>query len=320
MRIGGLLILAILLPLTSRAAEFSERPAPLLVKIGEHRLLTSRQGAAAVAFGEHVYILGGSDAGMLGDIERLNVRTGKIEQVCDTLIPRRYHRAIEFEGRIFIFGGQSDGATTTPFVDTVEVYDPVKKSVTRVSKMPHPRSHIAAACVGSLVFLAGGAESADNQTRQTGRLDIYDLKQNAWRIGPAIPTVREAPAVANGNAVFVPGGFRPPGALPTVEMFVPQQNVWKSLPPLSRAVSAHSLALLGDRIFLFGDYTRLDSVLAYELKTHRTVDVAVNFRGFRHTAAAVLDGKIYVIGGNVDSSTPPTDLIQVFALAPKETR
>lgn len=305
--------------LAGSAADRAPAKEPLLKKVGEHHLLTGRQGTAAVALGDYVYIVGGGSFGAVADIERLNVGTGKIEQINDQLLPRRYHRAIEYENRIYIFGGQAPGTATQPMEDAVEIYDPSTNKITRGAKMPHPRSHLAVARMGAYVVTAGGTEFDHDRTKHTGRVEIYDLKRDRWNAGPAMPTAREGQAAVVGAFLIIAGGFRAPQAVPTVEMFVPQENAWKALPPLARKVSAHSAAVLDKYLFLFGDYDRLDSVLAYNLSTRETTDVATDFEGFRHTAAAVHRGKIYIIGGNRDSGSAATDLIQVFALnAPAE--
>jgi hypothetical protein len=168
--------------------------------------------------------------------------------------------------------------------------------------------------LGDKIILTGGIKARDGHLMQTNETAIYDPASNTWAKGLPMPTPREAHAVTVGSMVIVPAGFRSNAALPVVEFFTPQENAWKTLPPLSRAISAHSLAVLDKYLFFFGDYANLDLVLAYDLSTRQTLPVTTKFEGLRHTAAVVLDKKIYVIGGNNDTSGTPSDLIQVFAL------
>lgn len=311
--IASLAVLA--LATAAHAAPRAEKQA-LLKKIGEHRLLTGRLGAAAVAYGDHIYITGGSAGGATADIERLNIHTGAVERVYDNLIPRRYHAAIEYQGKIYLFGGQGYRLQTLRFEETVEIYDIATKSLTRGAAMPSPRFNMGVVRLGSKVCLVGGVKARnDSEAVHTGEMDIYDLATNQWLSGPAMPTSREAPAALVGNFIIVAGGFRGGRQLAEVEMFVPQENAWKALPPLSRKVSSHSLVKLDPYLFLFGDYADLDSVLAYDLRTRTSIDVAgANFRGVRHSAAIVHNERIYVIGGNTDAEGSERGWIQVFAL------
>jgi hypothetical protein len=56
-------------------------------------------------------------------------------------------------------------------------------------------------------------------------------------------------------------------------------------------------------------------VLAYDLKTRVSGDVAVPFKGVRHAASVVHRNVIYVIGGNTSVDYGESDLIQAFALS-----
>lgn len=290
-------------------------PAPLLRKVGEYRLQNARYGAAAVAVGDSVYVIGGGSAGAVTDIERFNIHTHTIERVCDQLLPRRFHNAIEYRGLIYIFGGQGYGLRSRPFEENVEIFDPVTRRLSRGTPMPAGRAHMAVARLGAMVCLAGGTKmKTESEIIHTGDLDFYDLRTNTWSKGPPMPTAREAQAVAVSNFLVVPGGFRQGGRLATIEMFVPQENVWKSLPPLARKLSGHSLVTLDRYLFLLGEFSELNSILAYDLttRTSTTVEVA-GFHGSRHSSAATVENRIYFIGGNGGGdNTTALDLIQVL--------
>ncbi len=289
-------------------------PAPLLRKVGEYRLQTARYGAAAVAVGDSIYVIGGSAVGAVTDIERFNSHTHAVEKVCDQLLPRRYHSAVEYRGLIYIFGGQGYGLRSQPFEENVEIFDPATRRLSRGTRMPVARAHMAVARLGAMVCLAGGTKmKTESEITHTGDLDFYDLRTHTWSKGPPMPTAREAQAAAVGNFLIVPGGFRQGGRLATVEMFVPQENVWKSLPPLARKLSGHSLVKLDSYLFLLGEFSEMDSILAYDLSTRTSIPVDVaGFRGSRHSTAVALENRIYFIGGTSGDETTPSDLIQVL--------
>ena len=310
-----LLALSVALPATASAKPAGDA-APVLKKVGEHELLTERQGAAVAVQGGLIYVFGGAnESGPLSDAERYDPRTNSCVRIHDQLIPRRYHRALEAGGRIYLFGGAGNGTRTQPFEPAVEIYDPVAKTVTRGASMEVARAHFAAGRIGNKFILAGGAKRQEGVgIVQTNETTIYDPQTNTWAAGVPMPTPRESQGAVAGSMFVVPGGFRGSSARKEVEFFVPQENAWKTLPALSRTISAHSVALLDKYLFLFGDYAALDLVLAYDLTTRQTHTLRVDFKGARHTAAAVLDGRIYVIGGNATTDGPPSKLIQVFTL------
>ena len=300
----------------------AEKPAasqsPHLIKTGEFHLLRARIGAAAVARDHYIYTIGGDAHGAITDIERFDVRTHQSVRIYDQLLPRRYHSAVEHEGRIYLFGGQGYLLSGEAFEDRVEIFDCAKGTLTRGTSMPMPRENMASAKIGQKVYLIGGSKLVENVGRRivpANDTDIYDLVAGTWAKGAPLPTARESSAGVVGGFIVVPGGFRANRSDDTVEVLDPQDNTWRGLPPLSRKISAHSVAFLDRYLFLFGDYARLDSVLAYDLGKKASLEVTTNFKGVRHTAAVVLQNTIYIIGG-VSSDGTESDLIQAFALEP----
>src|SRR6185436_619582 len=133
--------------------------------------------------------------------------------------------------------------------------------------------------LGDKAYLIGGKKQDDRKIVHTGEMDIYDFRANTWSKGPAMPTGRESQAAVVTGLIVVPAGFRGKARTGEVSLFVPKENAWKSLPPVTPAVSAHSIAPLDRWLFLFGDYDNFDSVLAYDLKARTTTKVAANFTG-----------------------------------------
>src|SRR3954469_25649786 len=106
--------------LAHAAGSASAKPTPIVLnKVGEYALQQGRQGAAAVAQGGFIYVFGGYGYGVLPDVERFDPRTNRSERVYDKLIPRNYHRAVEFKGKIYIFGGKGVPLPAHPFEDAV---------------------------------------------------------------------------------------------------------------------------------------------------------------------------------------------------------
>jgi N-acetylneuraminic acid mutarotase len=180
--------------------------------------------------------------------------------------------------------------------------------------MPEARAHMASALLGGKIFVCGGVKLRGNQRVQTNRVDIYDPAADRWSEGAPMPTAREGQAVTVDGMLIVPGGFSGKAALSVVESFDPKKNAWKGLPPLARPISAHSVVALDKYLVFFADYVDVSLVLAYDLGAYQTLPVTAKFEGYRHTAAVVSDGRIFVIGGNNDTAGHASDLIQVFSL------
>lgn len=322
--------------LTGALAANKADPGSPIIKVADHHMTHARHGAAAAALGDYIYIFGGSCGGEpVYEAERLDLRTGKVELLSPRFLARRYHNVIEHDGKFHIFSGQSDRKTRNMHEPAIEVYDPVTNKITLRGEMPDPRIDATVAKVGHEIMVIGGSRHRQaGAYAQTNETAFYDPATGAWRPGPPMPTPRESQAVVVGQFVIVSGGHARRNRLKAVEMFVPQEQVWKKLPDLGMAVSGHAAAYLGRWIFLFGDHQESDLVLAYELSTRKTTRIKPDFADVRASTAVTHGDRIYLIGGASENSgqagggrnynlafarSSERELIQVFALNPDFT-
>lgn len=308
-----------------------------LEKVADWKMHHARLGAAAAVLGDHLYVFGGSGgAAPIHQAERVDLRTGQSELLTARFLARRFHQVVEHEGKFWILGGQSYGRGDTMHEPAVEIYDPATNTVTRADDWPDPRGRAGAVKLGTDVLVIGGSRHVRSGAyTQTNTVQILDLTTGTWREGPPMPTPREAPAVLVGQFALVAGGYSRGNKHDAVEMFVPAEQGWKKLPKLGRTISAHSAAVLGRWLFLFGDFDDGSTVLAYELPTRQTTRIKPGFVETRQTTAITVGDRIYVIGGSaLDTgyagglgslrenrnfarvSGTERDLIQVFALRP----
>ncbi len=303
-----------------------------LVKVAEYHMHLARRGAAVAALGDYIYIFGGAGGSPIYQAERLDIRTGKVELLPPQFRQRVFHNAVEHDGKFHLIGGSGRSRANLPNEEVIEIYDPATNEIASQRVAPNPRVAAGAAKLGhDLLVVGGGRVNKAGSFTQTNLAEFYDLDTGAWRAAPAMPTPRNAKAVTVGQFVLVLGGYGSGGKLKTVEMFVPQEGGWKKLPDLTTSVESHSAAFLGSWIFLFGDNERSDQILAYELKSRKTLRLPPGTSHMSYSAAISHDGLIYVVGGAATSesiittkrgrgadfrSGGETDLIQVFALNP----
>ena len=301
--------------------------SPDLVQVGEFHLHTPRYGAAAVADGDSIFVIGGQNrGGILDDIERFDVRTHEVTTLPVKLIPRHHQGAVLVDGKIYVFGGRGyplPGASGIE--EALEIYDPATGRLTEGAPMPWPHANFAAAALGGKIYAFGGViggRAAD--VREVNRTDVYDLATNSWSRGVPMPDLRETrTAAVVGDAIVVAGGYRVPDisrGVRTVEAFTPATQRWSDLPDLAEPVSANSAALLGPYLYLFGNYDPADEILAYDLGTHQSTVLKHLLAPASESTAVAVDGRIYVIGGFDRASRRPndrdaSDAIQVFAPA-----
>jgi hypothetical protein len=305
-----------------KVAPVQTPPVPLS-KVGEYHLKTGRFGAVAVAQGDYVYVIGGHNTGgILSDIERFDVRSHEVTRLTNKLTPRYNHGAALIGGKIYVFGGHGYNLPGgSPFEATMDIYDLESGKISHGAPLPTPRGYFATASLDQKIYVIGGAYGEPATMRQTNWTEIYDPATDTWSKGVPMPTIRECVAVTANGCIVVAGGYRKPtnGGLKTVECFVSDKNQWLSLPDLGRPVSANSAAVLGNYLFLFGNYDPADEILAYDLTTHTSTVFKDGFTETSQSTAVALNGLIYVIGGTGGGAKQRTardamDNIQVFSL------
>ena len=180
----------------------------------------------------------------------------------DATVARQEIYPAVLDGRIIVAGGvlsQSPG-----FTDHVEAYDVKAQRWTTLAPLPEGRHHIALAEAGGRIYGIGGFSGAIPDWRAHATVFVYDPGANRWSPGPALPQPRAEGVVASseGRIYFI--GGRVPAS------------------PDAAHINEHTDTARGE-------------VLDVRSGRWERMPDAPSARN--SAAAAVIDGKIYVVGG-----------------------
>lgn len=281
---------------------------------GNISLKQARYGHAAVNDGDKLYVFGGSNKrGFLSDIEIIDPSTQTSELLKDKLIPRRYFSAV-WDGAhsIYILGGMSYENRQYRQEPRVEVFNTLTKEVTFVSSLSRATRLNSAVYKDGKIYNFGGSYIEDRKRTVTDLVAVYDVATNVWTKATAMPTAKETKAFVQGDYIYVLGGYDYKTGLDTFERYDPQSNEWTTLPTLPTKISAHSVTVAKNKLFVFGDYKELNLHYSYDFDSQVWQKLDVGFKPSRHNAATTMVDTIYVIGGNTGGSGPFLDYVQVF--------
>ena len=180
----------------------------------------------------------------------------------DATVARQEIYPAVLDGRIIVAGGVLSGPPG--FTDHVEAYDVKAGRWTTLAPLPEGRHHIALAEAGGKIYGIGGFSGAIPDWRAHATVFVYDPQANRWTAGPSLPEPRAEGVVATskGKIYFIGG------RVPTS--------------PKAAHISEHADTRRGEALDVrTGRWTRI-----LDAPTERN-----------SAAAAVIEDKIYVVGG-----------------------
>ena len=170
---------------------------------------------AGVLLDGHIYIMGGHhpDAVVAGPqtdpgfefCERLDLATGRWEQIASLPTPRFALDAVVIDGRIVTMGGVAFTPEGFNNFDHTEVYDPATDQWQRGDiTLPWTAAGQGACLVDDHLFIFGGY-SGDGISDHAA---AYDIGQGRWHILPPMPHTLAAMGVtAIGHDIYLLGGW-----------------------------------------------------------------------------------------------------------------
>ncbi len=174
----------------------------------------------------------------------------------------------------------------------------------KAAPSPFARVESPTVVVGDKLFLFGGF---DDQLGASNELDVYDPANDIWTRRKDMPTrVTHLNPAIDDQTIWFAGGFKgkhPGPVVAEVWKYDIAADTWTPGPPLPQPCAGGGLVIVGRKLHYFGGYKpdrdtnsadhwslALDGGKSWQ----READLPEP-RG--HVAAAVLDGKIYALGG-----------------------
>jgi len=225
---------------------------------------------------------------------------------------RSDHQAVFCAGKIVLLGGLNISGeavvTTWSFDPIIETFDVGKAS------MPTARYRFGAACLDGKVYVAGGypTKAAGDAGLCLTSVDVYDVTANSWAAAAPLSLARGDLALAvAGGRLYAMGGYGyaypyPDPANEANEAYSPQTNVWTAMAPLPGGGKGDISAVeISGTIYVpgvwNGGFKNEPVAFAPSNGTSGTWDtnLAAMGRARGDKALAVLEGHIYVIGGEI---------------------
>ena len=225
----------------------------------------------------------------------------RVQRIGEMTTERAAHQAtLLTNGQVLITGG-CPGQNCHPFLRSVEIFDPTRRTFRLAALMTIPRaSHTATLLQDGRVLVAGGCST----NGATASAEVYDVATDRWsKVGDmTLPRCSHiAVPLVDGRVFIMGGGEGRLGNLTSAEVFDPRTSTFV---PVGSMRSNHYLAtrLADGRVLLTGGQgSRGEMIRSADIfdpasgKFQPTGDMVM--ARVKHAAALLSDGRVLIIGG-----------------------
>ncbi len=211
----------------------------------------------------------------------------------------------EVGGKMYVLGGYADGNVAQPFD---EEYDPKTDTWRERASLPRGANHIAAVGLDGKLYAIGGF--VEQNYNAIPDVSAYDPASDSWTALAPLPQPLGAMAVAAfGGVIHAVGGAGGKTSddrhtIAVHYIYDPKANAWTESTPLPFPREHLNLIPLGGKLYAIGG--RIDN-FSQNLQTIYVIDPAKADAKWQAlplmptarsgTQGAVLDGKIFIFGG-----------------------
>ncbi|MGD6932787.1 MAG: Kelch repeat-containing protein [Candidatus Bathyarchaeia archaeon] len=180
----------------------------------------------------------------------------------------------------------------------------LEDSWTTVTSLPIPSDFIGAASLDGKIYCIG-----------YNRSERYDPDTNSWSSIASLPVYTGSAVVACKNKIYVIGGN------PT-QVYDPTTDTWENRTSIPKTIYRQQANVIGDKIYvIFGQQSSPLGIInpsdvnyVYDTTKDSWTTMASIPLAVEGYASAVLDDKLYIIGGGTGTSIPnkATIVVQIF--------
>ena len=270
----------------------------------------------------------------LSKVEMYDPETDTWERRMDMPTPRSAVSTSVVDGKIFVIGGAQlkkikgyrGWGIEAKKLPTVEMYDPTTDAWTQKADIPTVRSYLSTSVMDGKIYAIGGMSSSTEQERLE-TVEVYDPATDTWAKTESINHARSCAAISVVNGEMYAMGGRgwsgiqsePDPYLSSVEVFNLKTNQWQEITEMPTPRTSHTASIVDGKVYVIGgyvqegkEYKNLATIEIYEPATDRWTQAPDMLIGRSGHTTEVIDGQIYIFGGDSDGAEGPLTSVEVY--------
>lgn len=251
--------------------------------------LGGRYELGAAAFNGKIYAMGGNNGSNSNINEEFDPQLDVWTTKAVVPLARWGLTCTELGGLIYAVGGQINGVVVVPNNDA---YNPAGNTWTTKQPATVQRYSHSAAAAGGLLYVFGGWISGASTTSS---VEAYNPISNSWSFKASMPDANAfSGAAALNGKIYIVGGI---GALATRNLeYDPASNTFAIKAPVPASITHPAVEASNGRLFVCCNQNGPESWI-YDPATDSWTLGPLPAVQRSSAAAAVVNGKIYVVGG-----------------------
>ncbi|MFC7000010.1 Kelch repeat-containing protein [Rufibacter roseus] len=256
----------------------------------------ARGGVSATENGNHIYVSNGFSQNEFETslVEKYNITTNSWSILTNATIAKKWASSEIVGDYLYIINGDYFNGQRL-YNNKVEKINTTTGAITYGANNPHPARSSGSAVLGNKIYIFGGRSASSTFSN---KLLSYDTSTDTWTVLADMPVAKEtAGEIVNGK-LYVIGGFNETSSN-QVNIYDIESNTWSNTSiTLPVSISAHATTVVGNNIWIIGDHQDETFIGYFDTVTNQLVEVENNMIPRRHAGAVVVNGKLYVMGGN----------------------
>jgi len=237
------------------------------------------------------------------EIQLFNKEANQWLHLGEMELPAYCHCVAVLNDFLYVVGGQemfdNNGSTA---MANVYRYDPRFNHWMKMSCMNEARTDFHVSAIDGFLYAIAGR----NHTGPLSSAERFRVDRNRWESIAELPhaVCAHSGAPCQGR-MYIAGGFASDGFQREVHCYYPFENRWESKPKLKTERGLHCMVDYKDRLYCIGGNNKTNgarrdvlSTEMFDIHTEQWTEVAPLFAGQSEAGAAVVDGKIYIVGGH----------------------
>jgi N-acetylneuraminic acid mutarotase len=248
--------------------------------------------------GQNLYIVNGFSTTIKFSriIEKYDIQNNNWTILTDKLIPKQFPSAEVVGENMYVFNGRDSAGNLNNKVEIVNLKDGKIKTS---KKNPEPVYNSGSAVWKNKIYVFGGAA---NSGKYSNKLFEFDPAKQKWKELAPMPEAMEAQGTFVNGKLYVIGGYNGSPSS-RIDMYDVEKNTWIKITTMTKPLSANSVVAKGPLIYTLFDFTNQSSIGVFDTRTNTFKDLqSENMVGRRHAGTEIIDGKIYIFGGNTSSA------------------